>query len=465
VSKETDVSMKEYTGLSELAEYVESKAGPLGLKAFLPYRQEASQKVKQLPWPQARDEEWRRSPIDEFGLDEVSWGGFAPFNEHDAALLPPFLCRPANEIDLDACSDLGLEDFSAILKLHKGQDSSSWSFYMDPDRAAEGLEFGCFEIQEPSPSALRRLKDVYRRGVEKSDSRFQSWNLAAPDSAVYLYVPRNLQVQKELVLDLNFEGSEKAVNPLIVIYLEEGASLHLVERISGSGGLFVNSVMLLETGANSHFVHDVFQDTDEDTVLVGHNCSSVGKDSRIALYEAQLGGAWIKSRQKVDINGEGAEVSLDGLYFGTDEQHVDLRTVQNHNAPRAWSRALYKGVVRDLARAVYQGMIHVAHEAVRTDAYLTNKNLVLTDGARADSIPSLNILTDDVKCSHGSTTGRLEAEEVFYLQNRGFSYAEAQELLVIAYLDEVAMGMSELLRTAIQEKIHGRIKAVSKIEA
>jgi Fe-S cluster assembly protein SufD len=132
---------------------------------------------------------------------------------------------------------------------------------------------------------------------------------------------------------------------------------------------------------------------------------------------------------------------------------MDIGTLQEHRSPRATSDALYKGAVHPGGRSVFQGLIEVSPKAAKTDAYLTNKNLVLGDGARADSIPQLNILTDDVKCSHGSTTGKLDETQLFYLYSRGFSPSEAKKELTRGFLAEVIDGAPEAIAEILADDL------------
>jgi Fe-S cluster assembly protein SufD len=150
-------------------------------------------------------------------------------------------------------------------------------------------------------------------------------------------------------------------------------------------------------------------------------------------------------------------MELDGLYFTHADQHMDLRTVQRHEAPTAYSRTIYKGPLRDEGRSVYQGLIRVEENASGTDAYLTNNNLVLNDGARSDSIPSLQIGTNDVRCSHGSTTGRIDPLQLFYLMSRGYKESEAVEMLIEGFFDEIVAKLPEILRDELRETIAQRV--------
>jgi Fe-S cluster assembly protein SufD len=161
----------------------------------------------------------------------------------------------------------------------------------------------------------------------------------------------------------------------------------------------------------------------------------------------------VKTRSRVTLSGEGADARLKGLYVAREGRHVDIGTLQEHRSPRATSDALYKGAVHPGGRSVFQGLIEVAPGAPKTDAYLTNNNLVLGEGARADSIPQLNILTDDVKCSHGSTTGKLDPGQIFYLQSRGFSPDGARRELTRAFLNQVLLEVPESVSMILSDDL------------
>jgi Fe-S cluster assembly protein SufD len=155
----------------------------------------------------------------------------------------------------------------------------------------------------------------------------------------------------------------------------------------------------------------------------------------------------------VFLEGAGAEARLNGIYYVKEGKHMDMRTVQYHLQRAGQSRAFFKGAVSANGRSIYQGLIDVDENAPGTDAYLTNKNLILNDGARADSIPCLEIRTDDVKCSHGSTTGKLDEEELFYLMSRGLSRTEAKKELIGGFFEELIEKAPEPERESIRSKI------------
>ena len=192
-----------------------------------------------------------------------------------------------------------------------------------------------------------------------------------------------------------------------------------------------------------------------------HTRAEVARDASLLHCDAELGSRLAKTRTECSLNGRGAEAFLDGVYYCGKGQHMDMRTVQYHRAPQAMSRAYYKGAVAGGGRSVYQGLIEVSEGASGTDAYLTNRNLILGEAARSDSIPTLRIGNNDVKCSHGSTTGRLSEEELFYLESRGLSEADAREMLVIGYFEDLIGNAPESYREDTLSSIRGRLRGAA----
>jgi Fe-S cluster assembly protein SufD len=200
------------------------------------------------------------------------------------------------------------------------------------------------------------------------------------------------------------------------------------------------------------------QDLSGDTAFFLYDRVSVNRDARLRYYVANLGAGIAKTRVEVEQAGAGSDAELSGLFCAHAGGHMDMRTVQRHLADHTTSRTLFKGIALDNARTVYQGLIHVGGQAAGTDAYLSNKNLVRGEGARADSIPSLRIETNDVKCSHGSTTGRLDEDQVFYLMARGVPRKEAETMLLRAFLAEVVDRAPAQIQAELDASLRTRLQ-------
>ena len=162
-----------------------------------------------------------------------------------------------------------------------------------------------------------------------------------------------------------------------------------------------------------------------------------GRDAKITTLYTTLGSDVTRADVKCRLNAPGAHVDMLGLYLGEGNQHFDHETLQDHIAPHASSNLLFKGSLMDSSRSVFRGLIRVHAGAQRTDAYQTNRNLILSDRARADSLPNLEIAADDVRCSHAATVGQLDEEEVFYLRSRGIPFLEAMRLVIFGFFGEV----------------------------
>ncbi|MBP7692640.1 MAG: SufD family Fe-S cluster assembly protein, partial [Anaerolineales bacterium] len=189
-----------------------------------------------------------------------------------------------------------------------------------------------------------------------------------------------------------------------------------------------------------------------------HERVRVGANSKVDWIFVAQGTRLTKNFSEIDLDGQGATGKMSGYYFSDGEQHLDHDTQQNHNAPLTTSDLLFKGALKDKSRSVWQGMIYVAPGAQKTDGYQANRNLVLSPQARADSIPGLEILADDVRCTHGATVGQLEEEHIFYLMARGMSRRESERLVVDGFFDPILQripfeGVRERLKRSIEAKM------------
>jgi Fe-S cluster assembly protein SufD len=198
------------------------------------------------------------------------------------------------------------------------------------------------------------------------------------------------------------------------------------------------------------------QDLKKDVYFFNHTYVNLARDAQFKNFDALLGAKVAKTKILADLNGKGSYAELNGVYFTTGKQHSDVVTVQRHFSSNAQSRSFYKGVIRDRARSIYQGLIEVKEGARDTDAYLTNKNLLLNDGARSDSIPKLKIDNNDVRCSHGSTSGKIDPSQLFYLKSRGIPEPEARQLIVEGFLEELYDEAPAAFASDLKRRIEGK---------
>lgn len=436
-----ETETRSFTPTDDLEEFQSRLAGPDWLRSL---RAAAAARFAETEWPKTSEEEWRRTNL-------------SPF-EFDAYEARPAVTTTAVAAALEsATGELGRDDRAGVIAY---RDELLEAVSIDPTLADRGVVFGDLHAVIGDDERTEGLvRATLERTLEEADNRLIAWHLALLQGAVVLYVPANVAVEQPFEVDLRFSGDEVVAAPHLIAILERGAEATIVRRLGGEDD---GEVLLLD--ANEFVVHEGarlkyanLQRMNEESVYFGNDRGNVARDAQVHRTEAALGSDFVKSRYVCELTGAGADAVLNGIYFATDEQHMDLRTVQQHRAPHTTSRAFYRGAVRDESHAVYQGLIQVDHEAVGTDAYLTNKNLILSEESRADSIPSLNIATDDVRCSHGSTTGRLDAGQMFYLRSRGFSEVEAKRFLVEGYFEDLIAQTPAMLQDELRELIMARI--------
>ncbi len=240
-----------------------------------------------------------------------------------------------------------------------------------------------------------------------------------------------------MVISVRGESSEHAAAAHTVVEVGANATAVVVLEYSGSATLADNVQFILGEGASLSVVS--FQDWDDDSVHVSHHAAAIGKDASFAHTALTLGGSVVRLAPTVRYCGPGGNAELRGVYFADAGQHLEHRLFVDHSAANCRSRVTYKGALQgDGAHTVWIGDVLIRPEATGTDSYEANRNLVLTDGTRVDSVPNLEILTGEVvRAGHASTSGRLEDEYLFYLMARGIPPAEARRLVIRGFFGEL----------------------------
>ncbi len=429
--------------MNDLQTHQKTLSGPAWLADL---RIAAAEKFDASDWPSTSEEEWRRTSLRAFELDSYRTG-----SEN-----PPTTAPATTAVAEDSGP-------SPAGRLIFWNDTLTSALVGD-ELAGRGVVFSSLaDIAEGAgdngASAAASTRDALRQSLDLSDNRFQYWHYALLADAAVLYVPRFVEIAEPFIIDFHLTGDEVVRTPHLLVVLEEGARATVIKRLISptDGEVLVVDADDLVVGDAAGLRFVTIQRLNEESLVFSNGRGHVGRDGQLHRTEAALGADFVKTRFVSELAGAGADVALNGLYFSTDEQHMDLRTVQSHAAPRTASRAFYRGAARGESHTIYQGLITVNAEALGTDAYLTNKNLILSEDARADSIPSLNISTDDVKCSHGSTTGKLDESQLFYLQTRGYTEAEARLTLIEGYFEDLIAQVPEMIQDELRDLISDRL--------
>lgn len=298
-------------------------------------------------------------------------------------------------------------------------------------------------------------------GLVGFDDRPGALNAARWDGGTFVYVPRGVEVTLPVEAVLTATGATGRVVGRTLVVVEEGARATVIDRYgSPDFGAPVNASTVVElyVGQGAELEHVSVIDWGAG---VRHHAllrARVDRDARARSVVVTLGGDVVRAEPTMVCAGPGSDARALGLYFAGGDQHFEHRVVARHEAPQAYSNLLYKGAIQDQAHTVFFGNLVVPPGAPGTDAYQTNRNLVLNDGARADTIPFLEIETAEVKCSHAGAVGRVDDEHLFYLRSRGVPEAAAKRLIVMGFLQEVLeqVSLAELraeLEGAVREKL------------
>lgn len=290
---------------------------------------------------------------------------------------------------------------------------------------------------------------------------FGSLNDSLTDDGLLVHVARNQIVDKPIhIVHLSSSQAQyHQVHARLLVVLEESAAATVIEHFSSpqtEQKALTNAISEYQLGANAQLTHYRLQLEHESALHVGGVHVNQQKDSRFRSYQIGLGGELKRNDLRVLLAEPGAESEIKGVYLTRHKQHIDNQTCMEHIAPNCQSDEVFRGIVGDSSRAVFNGRIHIHPGAQQTSADLSNKNLLLSDKAEVDTKPELEIYADDVKCSHGATVGQMDPQHLFYLQSRGVSRDEAEFMLSYGFINELIEAMPhsqirEILKPRLSE--------------
>jgi Fe-S cluster assembly protein SufD len=409
-------------------------------------RQQAWQRFLDLPMPSSRDEEWMRTDIRLFKLDRYHVPDPTP---HESPEFPHAL--------LAAGVELGGRTVSV--------DSRSVLSELAPELAKQGVLFGSLgRLVAEHGDLLRPFFE--RQVVDPNKDKFSALSAACWSGGPLLYVPKGVRIEQPLHTLSALADGGVDLNKILVI-LEQGAEATLLSETASTtadgGGLHCGSIeLIVEQGARLRYVN--LQNWGHEVWHFAHQMAHVGREGHLQWTIGALGGKLAKVNQHVALTGPDAEAQVNGVMFTEGRQHLSYNTHQHHRAPYCRSDLLYKAALQDRSRTVWRGMIKVDEAAQRTDAYQRNDNLMLSRDARADSIPGLEIEADDVRCTHGSTSGRVDESQVFYAMTRGYTRREAVRMIVAGFFQQVFDRITiESVREALGEAIGRRVSDIQDL--
>jgi Fe-S cluster assembly protein SufD len=401
------------------------------------FRLKAWQVYESMPMPVTTDEAWRRTNIRRLKLDEIgpSVNGGAPTETVPDYLEAQFADEPSGGM---------------LTQI----DGVTVKYALSDELKAQGVIFCDMD------TAVRQHADLIRKyfmteGVKVTDGKFAALHGAFWRGGTFLYVPKNVKAAAPLHSTL-WSASGKTFTHTLVV-MEEGSEANLLDvyaSADGEGQALHNGVIELLVRDNANLIYSGLQDFGKHVWQFNHERGRVGRDGKLDWVTSWMGSRIVKAFQTMELDQQGGWGRMSGAFFTNGRQHLDLDTQQNHNAGDTVSDLLYKGALKDRSRTVWQGMIKALPGSQKINGFQANRNLMLDKTARADSIPGLEIEADDVICTHASTVGKMDEEEVFYLMARGIPRQRAVEMVVEGFFDPL---LRRIPVEGVRERIFGRI--------
>ena len=381
-------------------------------------RSSAMDRFEQLGFPPVTDEEWKYT-----NLTSLAKQSFVP-------------AISAGEISVSDVTRFAYpETTAAHLVVVNG-------FLREDLSVKSGLE-EVVAIDLFSAAADARYNKIVRKYLARNagyhNNGLTALNTAFLQSGVFVWIPKNVKLAQPLQVTFLADAENSASFPRLLVVAEENSSATLIESYSCAGDrkYFTNAIAEIVLKDGAHLEHYRLQRESKDAFHVSTTSAELGRSSRYDTTSINLGARLSRHDISVVMDHEGAETSVDGLYMVAADQHTDTHSVIDHKQPHCTSHQLYKGILDDNGRAVFNGKIFVREGAQKTDAQQTNKNLLLSDRARVDTKPQLEIYADDVKCAHGAAVGQIDPEELFYLETRGIGPDLGRSLLTYGFAEEV----------------------------
>jgi Fe-S cluster assembly protein SufD len=391
--------------------------------------------------------------------------------EVTALELPTFKGRPGWEF-----TDLSRLDLSAFTAPEGGSldDLPEGLFSFDGTRldqvdgaVSEGAAVEDGPVVLPLSVARERhpeLVEPHLGRVVAADDVFTRWNEDTWDGGAFVWIPRNVRVEAPILLTAVSAAAGTALQRRVLIVLEEGAEAEVWEQyLSGDdeSETLLNTVVELVVGQNARLRYVCGQDLNEKSWIFGAQRAEVARDGSLDWVVVGFGGANGRVRTETLLAGEGAQAKVTGAYAPHGRQHVDFDTTQEHGAPNTTSDLAFRGILADRSHAVWRGVIKVDPGAQQTDAFQECRNLLLSKRAHADAIPGLEILANDVRCTHAAAIAQIDKEQLFYLRARGLGEPIAQRLVIEGFMQELVERFEEgPIREAMSGALERRLSRI-----
>ena len=396
-------------------------------------RKEAIQKFIELKFPTLKDEEWKYT-----NLAPLYAQKFQPST---------FSAQPSTFSPLPSALS---PDFYTIVFVNGIYDEANSQELDEPGITLCNLKTAIKKYPEEVNLHIGKI-------AKTENNIFTALSTAYISDGVYLKVKSGKSLDKPVqVLYINSGGDNLLIQPRNLFIIGKNAQAKVVESYHAEDGntYFTNAVTESVVDQHGRLEHVKIQEESLKAFHISTTGISVEKESTYSSYNINFGGALVRNDLNARFNGEHAHCTLNGLYIADGNQHIDNHTLIDHAVPNCESHEMYKGVLDDTSRAVFNGKVFVRKDAQKTNAFQENKTVLLSESARIDTKPQLEIFADDVKCSHGATIGKLSDESIFYLRARGISEQLAKTIIINAFANDAVHTISiDSVRQKIEERV------------
>jgi Fe-S cluster assembly protein SufD len=403
-------------------------------------RKQAFEELLALPIPSQETEEWRYTDLEHLDLD------LHPFAEGGRA-------ENLDEVPDDVLAAAGRVGERAGLQIQR--NSEVMVAHLEPALAERGVWFGDLDR---AATERPELVEPYLHGLVATErSKFTALHAAFRTGGTLLHVPRDVRIEHPIQTLTYLDAHGAAVFPRTLLVAEEGCEITFIDRYVSPAldRTLSDAVVEIYAGDGARVRYVALQEYGEGVTHLSVQRARVGRGANLSTLGVAFGASLARAEVETVLEGEGAKSEMLGVYFGDGDQHIDHRSIQDHIGSRTSSDLLYKGAMRDRSNAIYTGTVIIEKNAHRCDAYQTNRNILLSESARAHSVPNLEILTNDpTRCGHAASVGPVSDEMLFYLMSRGIPEKEAERLIVFGFFNEV------LDRVEIPEIRDGLVAAI-----
>jgi len=371
-------------------------------------REAAMEFLNQFEVPTTRDEEWKYTRTTKLSNEAWKWS-----NDHSVETIIPYRIPKLNALEL-------------VFVNGKFSQALSSDILLDGLTFMEGATLVSNEANQNAPVNF-----------------FEAFQRATTTGAIYLETSSKLAIDKHFHIIHLITDQNAISTPLIVLNVQANSKLSVTESFCGNTKGLTIRRLSANVAANARLEYNKIQNEGDEHYLINIEEVAIDRDGYSNLNTLTVAGGWVRNDLRIALNGENIEANLSGFYLPRNKQHIDNHTKVDHKLPHCVSNELYKGILFDSSTGVFNGKVYVWKDAQKTNAYQNNANIIAGDNAVMNTKPELEIYADDVKCSHGTTTGQLDEQAMFYLRARGMSPDSARKLLTTAFINDVLNKVDE----------------------